>query len=667
MDTTSALSGIPTAPTLPSTTPGTLTPGAQPVGLPGNGSSTLDLGQGLPVSLTPPVTSAPQGPTKVTPVVTAQGAIDNNKKIGTTIDTATTAAQQQASALAVQQKATADAKAQADKEMAANTPTKPFGTQTDGAITYQPVQTASGTYTIANNGDIVSGPSSGTYQVGSNINQYPDLYKQVTGQDSAGNYQDQTTALQKQTDDAYNTFKTTLNQYQTGTIPLTAAQQAQLNSMQQLAQQAHDAQLLANKAYEGGTEVLQNKLGLTRYSPALAQGAIKAAVDQGLQKIQALDAKAAQALAEMTQSFQDSDFKAANAAYEAFSNYAAQKQNVMTQTHNDLVAAKKDIQDRADQAAKDQAVAQQKLSDSITNILGDVGKIGTAPAEVLSAIQNAGSSEDAAALAAPYLKDPLDTKYKIAQINALYAQAQKDAATAQTGGLDAGEVMAYATQMAETGVRPTGVPKGAFGYVAQIASDLPKKDGEVVGNFTNVRDPKLTPVQLDGLAAGKTLLQQTLPALKTAYWNAWTGLGPGLADKVGIRSADMAEFQSLRQQFLTDLLKMKSGLVVTEQEYKRYADMLPSSFSGALGLPYASEVPVLGGFGEFGSKQIDVLQKQLETNLNNTLKVNGSSMYGWTKIEGPNGKTYTVGQLVPNEAGQLVRILPNGEGQLIEQ
>lgn len=309
------------------------------------------------------------GPDKTSPVITAAPATANLQTIQNNTQAATTAIQGQSLNLAnvkanmaitdAQNKAAADALALKNKEIDSK---NNIANAVSGVSQSTPIFNSSGQQ-VDQNGKVISGA-----QTQDQYNNIPrDIHgnpitnsSNTTTQSGLGNELADVTAQQ---DQAWNNFQSTLQQYQSGTIPLTANQQSLITSMNQLAEQAHNAQLLANKNYEGGVATLQGSLGLTRYAPDMALGAIQKATSDGITKIQDLDAKAAQALAQVTQGFEDSNFKQAQSAYNAYTDYLKQKQQTIVDVHNSVQKEANDLKTYQLDLAKFQETVSKNEAD----------------------------------------------------------------------------------------------------------------------------------------------------------------------------------------------------------------------------------------------------------------------------------------------------------------
>jgi len=155
------------------------------------------------------------------------------------------------------------------------------------------------------------------------------------------------------TDQSYEQYKNQLEQFQNGTFPLTADQQAIVDATKAMAEQVRGAQLLANKNYEAGVTQAGISSGMQRYSPDVYFGNIQSAVSAGLQKVAELDSQAALELANLKQGFQSNNLKLVQASYEAYNNYIDKKNQELKNIYEATTSAAKDARDFAYKIEKD--------------------------------------------------------------------------------------------------------------------------------------------------------------------------------------------------------------------------------------------------------------------------------------------------------------------------
>lgn len=213
------------------------------------------------------------------------------------------------------------------------------------------------------------------------------------------------------------------------------------------------------------------------------------------------------------------------------------------------------------------------------------------------------------------------------------------------------DLEAYASQYADTGKLPSPSELKLsglnVGQVTSYAKQMPKPNGAVVSTNTGTKSSKLSAAELDGIAALSEIVQVTLPNLKAKYG----AISPGIAGRLGAvvyTSQDRQDYRTFRQEFLSKLLVARSGAAVTEEEYARYAKMLPSEL-GNWGI---------GGLSDKGGKKLASLETSMKNSLNNVLSSKQQSIYGYSKVK-VGGQERTVGEIL-NIGGQQYRVLPDG-------
>jgi hypothetical protein len=203
--------------------------------------------------------------------------------------------------------------------------------------------------------------------------------------------------------------------------------------------------------------------------------------------------------------------------------------------------------------------------------------------------------------------------------------------------------LSYAQQYASTGKLPSPAELKLSGLsvseVTQIAKGLPKPDGALIDNNTGVKPSNLSAAQEAGITAMNEIVTKTMPALKDRFGKIATGLVGGIGGMIWT-SQDRQDYDTFRQEFLSKLLVARSGAAVTEQEYARYAKMLPSNFNQLLFL------------GSDGSKKLNALDTSMKTNLDSTLNTNQVNIVGYSDIK------KQLDQLSPEQLAELGDTLP---------
>jgi hypothetical protein len=305
-------------------------------------------------------------------------------------------------------------------------------------------------------------------------------------------------------------------------------------------------------------------------------------------------------------------------------------------------------------AAEQKAYEEKKANEKeIQSVALSIAKNG-APSNIVDSITKAKTFNDAVIAAAPYLQsasDKADVSYKIAQTAKIYNDMKNDNATGG-GNVDPSQLLAYSQQFASTGQIPTGIPKGSFGKIAMYAKELPKPNGTLVDMNTGVKPSKLGAEEEKGISATYDIVNNKLPLLLEKFNSINTGIVGGTLGQV-FTSQDRQDFETTRGEILNLLLQARSGATVSPQEYKRYSDLIPTTFNQMLFL------------GSDGEKKINSLQKSLNDTLQSKLKTSGTSIYGYSNVD-IRGQEYKVGSIVTGKNGQHGRINPDGSVTLIQ-
>lgn len=355
--------------------------------------------------------------------------------------------------------------------------------------------------------------------------------------------------------------------------------------------------------------------------------------------ILALNAKA-QAIAGDYQMAIDTAQRAVDVKYAPIKEQLAIQQAQLTAIAPLLTADEKKqaaiMQIGLDQAKTDQAkkIADEKeLKTLITTATGF-----QAPASLVAQANKIAESNDpqayykTVALLGKYLTDPTERSYKIAQTQKLLA----DAKAANVG--DPYETLSYAQQYADTGKIPTGLPKGTFGSVAQLAKDLPKQNGQVVSTTTGIKSSKLTSTQEDGIVALYDLTKK-IDELKTMYPDS----NKNQSNKIA--------YNGLRNEIVDLIARARTGAAISANEEALYKAKVPP--------------PNQGIFSLYAPGKMDAFKNSLEGKLDTTLRANDLSIYGYSKVK-IGDQEYKVGDVIDNGQGQQGRINADGTITMVQ-
>lgn len=247
-------------------------------------------------------------------------------------------------------------------------------------------------------------------------------------------------------------------------------------------------------------------------------------------------------------------------------------------------------------------------------------------ADLIGKLDSAQSPSEMVQIAGSYgipISDKLSTQIQYAQLNKLNKEIEEMSQKGAGGFVDVQSLQAYATQYADTGVLPSISDLDKLGLNAQqlmdYAKQIPKANGSIVSTNTGTKPKNLSDKEAEGIAALTEIVQTTLPALQDRFGKINTGVLGGLFGKV-FTSQDRQDYNTFRQEFLSKLLVARSGAAVTEQEYQRYADLLPGNFNQPFFL------------GADGSKKLTSLSTSMDNALKSVLNAKQLGVYGYSTV-----------------------------------
>lgn len=110
---------------------------------------------------------------------------------------------------------------------------------------------------------------------------------------------------------------------------LSKSERRMIESARGIAQAEIEAQKLANKNYEAGVTKLGITSGRQRYAPEVQGGYQKAAVDQGISKVNELNLKMESSLAEIEQSLLDKNYERAREKYKDYLDFLGERRSAV--------------------------------------------------------------------------------------------------------------------------------------------------------------------------------------------------------------------------------------------------------------------------------------------------------------------------------------------------
>ena len=173
-------------------------------------------------------------------------------------------------------------------------------------------------------------------------------------------YESQQNQFLQENKEQYDKLTQSLDQAAQGTLPLTKSQQAQIDAMKKVYEDARRMQEQYNKNYEAGTEIQAIVSGKNRYAPRIAQGEFFAAQSAGVQKLATLDNQMVLATSQLEEGFRNDNLDAIKFAYGAYKDYANQRQDTINKMQEAAMAYTEKLIEAEKQAKADMAAAKQQ-------------------------------------------------------------------------------------------------------------------------------------------------------------------------------------------------------------------------------------------------------------------------------------------------------------------
>lgn len=425
---------------------------------------------------------------------------------------------------------------------------------------------------------------------------------------------------------ALNNANTQIAQIQSGTFPLNAAQQAQLDSVRQRFGSLIEQQKVANKAYEQGTQTANIASGRSEHFREIASGLVANAVNVGIEKIADLNNSMTNALADLQRGFDDQNYKMVDAVYARMNKYLGEK----TQTLKDIYDAT--IKFQADQR---EAVHQQ-LEDQMNADKFDFQK---QQATIDNAFKAQQIGMDEKKMLEQKLNNDRDYQLKLKEFS---HKLQQDSLATSGGGDEFGSLQIAAQEYAATGKMPTWISKGDASKVAILSQTVKQPPGRLVDALTGRPSSQLSPTQEQGIIALNDVIKK-LDAAKEAFGGVYSGLFGKLGNLNP--SDNRIIYDSLKSEIVALLNQARSGQAVTEQEYARAVNKLPGYMNNTLGI------------GTNGVDKIQQLKNSLEGTLKNNLTLNGLAVTDSHQINQNSTQTLQTLYANPQKAQQIDQIL----------
>ncbi len=346
---------------------------------------------------------------------------------------------------------------------------------------------------------------------------------------------------------AKNEISGKLTQITNGTMPLSPWQQDQINNIKADYADLIAKQTIANANYEGGTKTYEGLTGMSQYSPGVAMGAVKAAVDEGISKIASLQSKMAADVGKMSLAFQQQNFDNLKTLYDEHQKNVDDAQNQIDKIQAAVAKAKDDqrtyeldVQKQADVKAKnaqDYKLAQAK--------------------DAVTAAHNKATEEVASATLAL-------NKQKVG-IEQSKANAYIDNLAAKTYATDIAN-KALSTTNGLSGINGDGTVNTA--NVAKILSSLPQGIGDAAKNILAYKTP------LSDIKDAKT---------REVVRSAVLALNPNFDEKQYIVAKQyLSDYSSTRPTSVGGAKTALNAMSGHINELSQYIDKIDSSSSGGL-------------------------------------------------------------------------------------
>ncbi len=186
-----------------------------------------------------------------------------------------------------------------------------------------------------------------------------NFVKSITKEEYLNESQNSQINLTNQRNQASSDFQAKWDGQVSGSIPLEPWQQDQINGIKNQYAELIAKQSIANANFEGGTRTLAGLTGNAEYAPGIAQGNIKAAVDEGISKIASLTSELGATVSKMTAAFRSDNRTALKEAYDEYQSNVGKRQAQVDKMQAAVAAAKKE-QDTVDNRNADNIRADAK-------------------------------------------------------------------------------------------------------------------------------------------------------------------------------------------------------------------------------------------------------------------------------------------------------------------
>ena len=186
--------------------------------------------------------------------------------------------------------------------------------------------------------------------------------------DTNASYMLKTNQVTNQADEAYQNYIAKVDAITNGTFALTADEQADIQQIKDTFARLREAQVTANKNYEGAVATGEIRSGREEFMNQISAGIQKQAIDDGVQKVADIESQALSKIREYKNAIADKNYKAAAASYEAITKYLDQKSIAIKELHNSTVAMYKAQQESITNALNNAKLKQEVAKNTIEGL-----------------------------------------------------------------------------------------------------------------------------------------------------------------------------------------------------------------------------------------------------------------------------------------------------------
>lgn len=434
-------------------------------------------------------------------------------------------------------------------------------------------------------------------------------------------------------------LNTKIDQIINGTYPLTSDQQAQIDSVKKTYSDLISAQGVANKSYVGGVQVSSARSGGMEYSPTVAMGEVKNAIDQGEAKIASLNNELLGTIAKMNSAFRSDNMEELNTAYKNYSDQIDKRQAEIDKIRE---ASAKALNDARNYNLEVEKFQEKAYYDELSAKLAqDTLSLNEKKALLEDARANASLSEEK--------RHNLATELDNQQKNALKAMEL----TGETFDPDT----PFASTINSVARNVGRLDRGNF--VKQIADSAKRKDWPTMltdmKNAVNDGLPAADRTKLnahENSVAYLTNMENLLKQYKAAGGDTGflVGTAQGIATKYGQTITDprLIELQTQMNENFVRFRSEITGAAFSPAESKGYESLVPSANKNV-----DLNLSVINGARSYAQQQADAIYSQ---------KMGKSGYENLAGLVDAEEKIQSyVNTATPEEQSKISQMVANGE------